>query len=142
MNANPNFPQAGDWYELLTGETLPVTNTAMQLNLAPGEVRIYTDRPITDLPVLPDLPEEPDFSGLPMGTTDEVTDFLYPGVTHGQVFVSTTGQVREAQVYDLQGTLRLRTDQPVIDLTGCGTGLYIVSLVTTEGRSVHRVMKQ
>ena len=142
VNANPNFPQAGDWYELLTGQTLPVTNTAMQLNLAPGEVRVYTDRPITGQPTLPDLPEEPDFSGLPVHEDDAPADFLYPGVTDGMVHVSTAGQVREAWVYDLQGKLRQRTDRPVIDLSGCADGLYIVALVTTEGRSVHRIVKR
>ena len=142
VNANPNFPQAGDWYELLTGQTLPVTNTAMQLNLAPGEVRVYTDRPITGQPTLPDLPEEPDFSGLPVHEDDAPADFLYPGVTDGMVHVSTAGQVCEAWVYDLQGKLRQCTDRPVIDLSGCADGLYIVALVTTEGRSVHRIVKR
>ena len=93
-------------------------------------------------PTLPDLPEEPDFSGLPVHEDDAPADFLYPGVTDGMVHVSTAGQVREAQVYDLQGKLRQRTDRPVIDLSGCADGLYIVALVTTEGRSVHRIVKR
>ena len=40
----PNFQQTGTWYNYMTGETLQVTDVAAQINLLPGEYRIYTDK--------------------------------------------------------------------------------------------------
>ncbi len=140
VNTNPNFLKAGDWYELLTGEVLHVTNTNMQLNLAPGEVRIYTDRKVENLPGLPELPDEPDYSGVPEWPVTD--DCIYPGVTDGRVFVSTAGTVRRLNVYDVHGKCCLSTADAELDLSGCGRGLYLVELLTTEGRSVHKVVKR
>jgi 1,4-alpha-glucan branching enzyme len=41
-SAYPVFHQAGTWYEYFSGDSLNVTNTTMQITLAPGEYRIYT----------------------------------------------------------------------------------------------------
>jgi 1,4-alpha-glucan branching enzyme len=40
--AYAGFPATGTWYEYFTADTLEVTNVNMQLNLGPGEYRIYT----------------------------------------------------------------------------------------------------
>lgn len=46
INGNPNFPKPGTWYELLSGATLDVTDTNMQIPIPAGEVKIYTDRKV------------------------------------------------------------------------------------------------
>jgi hypothetical protein len=38
-----DFAHTGDWYEYFTGETLQVSDVNMQLNLAAGDYRLYTD---------------------------------------------------------------------------------------------------
>lgn len=40
--ANITFPSAGTWYDNISGNTLNVTSTTMQLTLAPGEYHIYS----------------------------------------------------------------------------------------------------
>jgi len=39
---SPNFQHTGWWYEFFRGDSINVTNTAMQITLQPGEFRLYT----------------------------------------------------------------------------------------------------
>jgi glycosidase len=39
---NPNFQNTGWWYDYFTGDSINVTNTQENINLQPGEFRIYT----------------------------------------------------------------------------------------------------
>ena len=48
-NINPNFQETGTWYEYFTGATLNVTSVSQQINLQPGEYRLYTNKYITPL---------------------------------------------------------------------------------------------
>lgn len=41
--ANITFPATGNWYDNISGTTLNVTNTTMQLTLAPGEYHVYSN---------------------------------------------------------------------------------------------------
>ena len=41
------FPGTGDWTDYFSGETITVTDPDQTLELAPGEYRLYLDRPIT-----------------------------------------------------------------------------------------------
>jgi hypothetical protein len=40
----PNFPSTGMWYDVISGDSLNVTNVAMAVNLTAGEYRIYTSQ--------------------------------------------------------------------------------------------------
>lgn len=42
ISAYAGFPSTGTWYEYFTGDTLEVVNANMQLDLPPGDYRIYT----------------------------------------------------------------------------------------------------
>jgi len=39
---DPNFTQAGDWYDFFSGDTLSVSNTDTTISMEPGEFHIYT----------------------------------------------------------------------------------------------------
>ena len=39
-----DFQKTGTWYDLISGESITVTNTAMGIDVAGGEVKIFTDR--------------------------------------------------------------------------------------------------
>ena len=43
---NYNFPATGTWYDLMTGETIEVTNTSMTTSLAPNKFKILTNKKI------------------------------------------------------------------------------------------------
>ncbi len=42
LDNNPNFQNTGWWYDYFTGDSINVTNTTANINLQPGELRIYT----------------------------------------------------------------------------------------------------
>ncbi len=41
---NPNFQQAGEWFEFFSNESITVSNTTAPINLAPGDFKIFTSR--------------------------------------------------------------------------------------------------
>ncbi len=76
-NINPNFQSTGTWYEFFTGDSLTVTQVNTQINLQPGEYRLYTSAPLA-LPTITNT------------TPLEKTSFqleVFPNPTEGQVYV-------------------------------------------------------
>ena len=142
IDAYPNFPKTGTWHELLTGATLQITSTGDYTNptlkMQPGEVRIYTDRKITT-PGLPDIPDQPNSLQNPKRDNDT---FVYPTVTQGKVYISTGKIVNNIAVYNVQGKLAgVFAANSDIDLSALANGLYFIELNTSEGKSVHKVVK-
>ena len=43
---DPDFPATGIWYDLITGETMDVTDTNMTISLEPGKFKVLTDKEI------------------------------------------------------------------------------------------------
>lgn len=130
INANPNFPKTGIWYNLLTGETLNVTNTAMTIPMQAGDLLIYTDRVVN----------------LPNGIISPVSDknsSIYPTITNAIVYVSTASTVKSITVYNIQGAvIKTAFNTSEVDLSNVGKGLYLIEVNTLEGRSVHKVIKE
>jgi hypothetical protein len=130
ITANPNFPKTGTWYNLLTGETLNVTNTAITISMQAGDLLIYTDRKVN----------------LPSAVTSPTTDpesYVYPSVTKGIVYISTASNVNNVRIYNLQGeVVKAGTNTSEINITSLTKGLYLVELNTTMGKSIHKIIKE
>ncbi|MDD3490080.1 MAG: alpha-amylase family glycosyl hydrolase [Paludibacter sp.] len=130
ITANPNFSKTGTWYNALTGAELNVTNTSMTINMQPGQLLIYTDRKID----FPNNVENPEYK----------SDVLvYPAVTNAKVFIGSQNDVREINVYNLQGS-HVKTVRNIaeVDLSGFANGLYILKVQTTERNTTHKVIKE
>lgn len=62
----PNFSKTGDWYSYFGNDTLSVSNVTAEIELAPGEFRIYTDRKLAGqepglvIPFRPIVTTDPD----------------------------------------------------------------------------------
>ncbi len=129
ITGNPNFQKTGTWYNLLTGEPLNVTNTAMTITMQPGELLIYTDRQI-DLPNgISQIGAYPDCE-------------VYPSIASDKVYISTEGTVRNVIVYNLQGaTIKSVTNKTEVDISDLAKGLYFIEVNTLDGRSIHKIIK-
>jgi len=48
------FPNAGTWYDYMTGQSLNVTDISMKVNLAPGKYKVYTSaqQPVPDMTLI------------------------------------------------------------------------------------------
>jgi glycosidase len=129
ITATPNFPKTGTWYNLLTGEQLNVTNTAMTVSMPAGSLLIYTDRQIN----------------LSTGINDVVQNStsVYPTETVDKVYVSTPTQVKKINVYNMQGTLlKSVINSTEISLQNFTTGVYILEVTTPDGKGIYRIIKQ
>jgi 1,4-alpha-glucan branching enzyme len=129
ITATPNFPKTGTWYNLLTGEQLNVTNTAMTVSMPAGSLLIYTDRQIN----------------LSTGINDVVQNntSVYPTETVDKVHVSTPEQVKKINVYNMQGALlKSAINSTEISLQEFTTGVYILEVTTLDGKAIYRIIKQ
>jgi len=129
ITATPNFTKTGTWYNLLTGEQLNVTNTAMTVSMPAGSLLIYTDRQIN----------------LSTGINDVVQNntSVYPTETVDKVHVSTPEQVKKINVYNMQGALlKSAINSTEISLQEFTTGVYILEVTTLDGKAIYRIIKQ
>ncbi|MDR1585803.1 MAG: T9SS type A sorting domain-containing protein [Prevotellaceae bacterium] len=128
ITAYPNFPKTGIWYELITGNELNVTDVNMTFSMPAGELRIYTDRKVN-------VPNSDGNTAAPKHTS------VYPSITGGKVFIDPAGS--NVAVYNLQGAL-LKTERNVseTDLSHFPCGLYFIKLKTSEGESIHKIIRK
>ncbi|MBV5280812.1 MAG: T9SS type A sorting domain-containing protein [Paludibacter sp.] len=130
INANPNFPKTGIWYNLLTGEELNVTNTSMTISMQAGDLLLYTDRKVN-------------FTSAVNNPKTSLQFNVFPTVTAGKVYVTTPNAVKEIKVYNMQGLL-LKTvaNQTEVDLATLSTGIYLMEVSTIDGKESCKIVKQ
>ncbi|MDR3652073.1 MAG: alpha-amylase family glycosyl hydrolase [Paludibacter sp.] len=130
ITANPNFPKTGTWYELLSGNQLNVTNTSTPITMQLGDLLIYTDQQIT----------------LPTGLNNPVVQSsatVFPTVTSGFVYITSSGTVQTVNIYSLQGSLlKAVSNSTTVDFSKLTSGVYIMEVNTSAGRSIHKIIKQ
>jgi hypothetical protein len=130
VNMSHNFPKTGIWYNLLTGEQLSVTNTAMTITMQPGELLIYTDR-IVNLP-----------NGITTPTVQNSIS-VFPTETTGNVYITSPEAVKSINIYSLQGSLiKTVTNSTSVNFSNLSTGVYILEVNTQKGKSIHKIIKQ
>jgi glycosidase len=130
ITANPSFSSTGVWYNLLTGVQFGVSNPYMTITMQPGDLLIFTDR-IVNLP-----------NALSNPTID--TDCqVFPTITKGFVYISTSTEVKSTNVYTLQGSLiKSVSNTTEINLSDLSNGLYLLEINTISGKSVHKIIKE
>jgi len=130
ISALPNFPKAGTWYELLTGEVLNVTNTNMTISMNAGDLKIYTDRIVNP------------GSGLKEAKID-INCTVYPGVTTGKLWISSATEVEKVNIYNVQGALQSAySNVTEIDASGLASGIYLMEVNTAEGKAIRKFIKK
>ena len=130
ISANPSFQKTGTWYELFSGQELNVTNQTMGIDIAPGGLKIYTDRKIIFNTAVDPLSMKSDCE-------------VYPTTTNGMVYISTDNRVKSVRVYNLQGAAQLNVNnQKEIDLQQLNSGLYLMEVVTDQAKSLHKIIKE
>lgn len=127
----PSFQKAGKWYDLLTGDSIDITNTNLTIDLQAGELKIYTDKKIinsTNEVINPVIDKE-------------VT--IYPTITSDKVYISSTNKIEKISLYNLQGTL-IKAFQPTIneiDVANLQGGVYLLDIQTIKGKNAYKIVK-
>ncbi len=141
QNATLNFQHTGKWYEYFTGDSINLTNTTFNLNMTPGEYRLYTD---VRLP-LPDLDGSVAISN---GTYSPFMETqLWPNPSSQSMrfeyHLPSTGEV-SINLFDLQGRqvgqlakgLQVKGKHVLTidkDALGISNGHYLLKVMTAEG---------
>lgn len=120
QNITPDFPYTGAWYNLMDNSPYPVTNTAGQINLQPGEFRIYGNQPST----------------LATGSFEAEKVALYPNPT-SDVFTLNM-PVNGVEVYSITGQLVKsfgeKAAYTLYDVNDLTAGMYLVKVTDTNNR--------
>lgn len=129
--ASPSFPNTGMWYNLMTGVgTYIPTTSGNYITLQPGELLIYTDRKIN----FPSAVDQPSVNE---------DCIVYPSVTKDMIYISALSEVKQLRVYNLQGTLlKSVLNKNELNLNNIGNGLYLVEVITSDAKSIHKIVKE
>ena len=116
----PNFPTTGTWYDLMTGETMNVTNTNMTISLAPGKFKVLTNKKA-------DIPTGMDEVKKTQPTLQQTPDHLT---------IVAAEPVVAAKIYTANGLLIKQTQgENVISITTLPKGCYILN-VQLSGQNI------
>lgn len=130
-----NLPHAGQWYNYFSHKgDLNTTSTTATITLAPGEFRLYTDVRLEEPPELV------------TGINKEPSDFgWYPNPVREIINVKSRGAGR-LTIYDQQGrkvfAAALSDGSNEISLVSVSKGLYIAELLSTNGITSFKIIKQ
>ncbi len=130
VSANPGFSKTGIWYNLITGEQFNVSNPTMTLSMQPGDLLIFTDRAVN-------LP-----NGLIAPTFDSNCT-VFPSVTNHFVYITSSSNIKDVKIYNTQGSLlKSYSEKTDINLDNFSNGIYLIDVLTQQGRSVHKIIKE
>ena len=143
---NGQFTQTGTWFDYITGEELEVSSTSTNIDLLPGEFRIYTSTRQSD--GFGDIVNV--YNGLVTNIREELPGFnYYPNPTTGVITFEgeVPGRPRSITVLNAAGNTVQVIDLPKrklepIDLSSFKPGLYLLRIQTEEKAYTLKVLKQ
>ncbi len=116
----PDFPATGTWYDVMTEETMEVTNTNMTITLAPGKFKVLTNKKIDFPSEMNDVTKEK--TGL-----QQTPDYLK---------ILTDELVVSAKIYNINGLLLKQTQgEDIISISNLPKGYYVLN-VQLSGKNV------
>jgi hypothetical protein len=130
-NIAAGFPHGGTWYEYFSGESLEVSDVNMNISLAAGEYRLYTDVNIGQADVSSIYGVDKDLQALE----------LYPNPTSNQLFVVTDldwNTVQQVRIFSVDGGLvsahSASNQTGVIDIEdlNLSNGSYLLELISSD----------
>jgi len=132
QSITPNFQQTGTWYNLLDdNSTITVSSTTALISLAPGEFKVYGNKPAV------------------LATEDLVLDVnfmkLFPNPSSDTFFINT--EVQKVQIFDVTGKLVKKfvgnfTKNHAFDIQQLDKGIYVVNIKNTEMSTTKRFIKR
>ncbi|MGL1886809.1 MAG: alpha-amylase family glycosyl hydrolase, partial [Reichenbachiella sp.] len=140
---NPQFTSDGEWHDYLSEGTIEVTDFQnFELNVAPGGFKIYTSMKIDNY-----IDGDSEILGLLDDRISDMNVAVYPNPVNNTLNVQSDTRIKAISVYDLTGRKQLERSfnefQTEIQLSveHMETGIYIIELNTTKGRTTRRFIK-
>lgn len=130
QNVNPNFSQTGTWYDYFNNNsTINVTNTTAQINLQPGEYKLYTTQSLQNPLSNEDVLQESSLIRL----------FPNPASTAFQL----SKEVEQVNIYNVSGqrVSAFKAAQNSYDISNLRQGMYFVELITSTSVQIEKLLK-
>ncbi len=130
-SVDPNFQQAGIWYDFFSSDSINVFNKNEPINLKAGEFHIYTTKKLSQGTYL----DVEDGVNIPQTIT------VFPNPVDQILQVQASGEIADIQVYDALGKLVWSKESAGVGTVSVDTqslprGLYMVSASMTSGQRV------
>ena len=140
----PGFQHTGWWYDYITGDSLNVENTLMNIVLTAGEYRVYLDQKIGEPTIISGLDD-------PNLVIEDYRLFPNPASEHLNVSLDLEDAIDlQINIYDVNGVL-LNTqgykasrgsNNIQLDTNEYPSGLYFISIIGNELRLTDRFVRQ
>lgn len=116
----PLFTKTGNWFDLMTGLPMNVTDVSMTVSLAPGEFKVFTDQYV---------------NGLKDQTTEKKC-ILYPNPAADRITFYGS-EVVSAEIVALNGSkvLQLKLNNQEADVSELPSGLYLCRTHLSDGKT-------
>ena len=102
----------------------------MPITVNAGEVKIFTDRKINIESSDRNIKYNVEFS-------------LYPTITDGKMWVTTTTDVNKMTIYNMQGAvIRTYSNINEVDVSDLTAGMYFMEISTKDGKGIQKFMRK
>jgi 1,4-alpha-glucan branching enzyme len=139
------FPTTGDWYDYFNDQTLPINSLNTSVTLAPGEFRVFIDRPIERMGGrLPTGLNDQEVSRLGLSVSPNPTagavrvDFQLPSASEVSIdLMDVSGRVLQRM---FNGRLGSGMQSVAIEAKGLPSGLYFLRVTDGVGTGVRALV--
>jgi glycosidase len=127
ITTQPFFQETGTWYNMIDNSTFEVTNTAMTINLPPGEFRIFSNQ----LAVLSDqVPQIEPVKMYPNPSTNKI--YFNRSLEHFFIYDTTGKFLIEIKNYEANNPINIQDLKP---------GLYFIQILDSQKTQTIKLIK-
>jgi hypothetical protein len=131
-----SFPAIGKWYEFFTNDSIVIDSPLQNLDLLPGEYRLYSSRKLAKTNVVTDTKKI---------TTNQPEIRIYPNPAVDEITFSSDRDINEIQIYTLTGKLVYIMEpasKPVITIpvNNLTPGVYVIHMLQENNRITGKII--
>lgn len=123
-NYTVTFPKTGTWTNLISGETLEVSNASMSLSVPANNCVIYTNFEVT---------------GVEDAVADKVEYTVYPNPASDYVYTNAQG---ELSIYNVAGNLVKQAEGNCVEVRDLPSGMYILNITNGNNSQSMKFIKK
>jgi hypothetical protein len=126
--ASVTFPKSGKWYEFFTRDSIEINLTNQNIQLTPGEYRLYSTRKFDEPNVVTENKRE-------MQKTGNIQ--IYPNPASDEINVASEDLIDVIKIYSATGKLMTQKmevfkNQTKINIEGFSAGIYFIQILSGD----------
>ena len=126
-----DFSSQGIWYELFTGETVDYDGSILNVDLAPGEYRLYANKKIDLLSAV-----------RPVLQNNEVKIYPNPANEFLKIELPAGLEIQSCRILNVTGqTVSSFQKEELLNISSLQSGLYFIEIQTIRGRILKKFLK-